>query len=79
MLKKIVSWFKNMVANIKRLFGLKQEVVEAPKENLYCVELPNNVPVILRAKNETEVRALVREANFLTRLPAGTKVKRLNI
>lgn len=45
---------------------------------LYAVTLPNQETVMLRAKNLAAVKALVREANNLTRLPAGTTVERVS-
>lgn len=45
---------------------------------LYAVTLPNQETVMLRAKNLVTVKALVREANNLTRLPAGTTVERVH-
>lgn len=44
---------------------------------LYSVSLPGQAEVKLRAKNQKEVKALVREAQGFTRLPAGTTVKRV--
>jgi len=43
----------------------------------YSVTIPGQVPVVLRATNLTEVKAQVREAHGLKRLPAGTTVERL--
>ena len=44
---------------------------------LYKVTLPNQEPVMLRAKNKVEVKKLVRGAQGLTKLPAGTVVERI--
>jgi len=46
--------------------------------NLYAVTLPGQEPVMLRAKNQVEVKARVREAHGFTRLPAGTTVERVD-
>ena len=45
---------------------------------LYEVTLPGEPVVRLRAKNQTEVRKMVRAANSLKRLPAGTTVERVD-
>lgn len=59
--------------------------VEAPKAKaadtklpLYAVTIPGEPTVRLRAKNQTEVRKMVRAANDLKRLPAGTTVERVD-
>jgi len=44
---------------------------------LYVVTLPNVGPVTLRAKNQVEAKALVRDAHGLKRLPTGTTVTRM--
>jgi len=46
--------------------------------NLYAVTLPGQEPVMLRATNQVEVKALVREAHGLKRLPVGTTVERVS-
>jgi len=51
--------------------------VTDPKRFAYTVTLPNQEPVVLRAKNQVEVKAMVRDAQGLTRLPSGTTVERL--
>ena len=45
---------------------------------LYAVSMPGEPTVRLRAKNQTEVRAMARQAHGLKRLPAGTTVERLD-
>lgn len=45
---------------------------------LYAVTLPGQETVMLRAKNQVEVKQFVRDANGLTRLPAGTTVERVS-
>lgn len=45
---------------------------------LYAVTLPGQEPVMLRAKNQVEVKQFVRDAHGLTRLPAGTTVERMD-
>lgn len=45
---------------------------------MYTVTIPGSEPVNLRAANQVEVKRMVREANGLTRLPAGTTVERAN-
>ena len=46
--------------------------------NLYAVTLPGEDTVMLRGKNQVEVKAFVREARELKRLPAGTTVERVD-
>lgn len=45
---------------------------------LYSVTIPGQEAVLLRAQNQVEVKRLVRDAQGLTRLPAGTTVERLS-
>lgn len=45
---------------------------------LYEVNMPGEATVRLRAKNQTEVRKMVRAAHDLNRLPAGTTVERVD-
>lgn len=73
----------------QRLFGANDVVdtltavqgSEVKSENsirIYEVTIPGQQPVRLRAKNQVEVKAMVREAQGLSRLPAGTTVDRVN-
>lgn len=75
MLTKLKSKFSRKT---KTTGATTTEVAAKPvKDASYRVQLPGEGPVILRAANQTEVRAFVREAHGLKRLPAGTTVERL--
>jgi len=64
-----------MLTKVRNLFSRKNTKTSG---FTYRVAMPNRVPVVLRAKNQVEVRAFVRDTYGLTRLPAGTTVTREN-
>ncbi len=65
-----------MLTKVRKLFSRSK--TKSGSGLAYKVTLPGQMPVILRAQNAVEVRKLAREANNLTRLPAGTTVDRID-
>lgn len=72
-----------MLSKVKSLFRRTSDnvVASVPVKRVdtgirYRVTVPGQEPVVLRAKNKVEVKAMVREALGLNRLPAGTVVER---
>jgi hypothetical protein len=58
--------------------SLTTTTVTPAKTFLYSVTLPGEEAVLLRAMNQVEVKAFVRDAHNLKRLPAGTIVERVS-
>ena len=77
MLTKIFNKIRGSrtVTNVTNVTNLS---TPTPSGILYAVTLPGQEPVMLRAANQVEVKAFVRDAHGLKRLPAGTTVERVS-